>query len=94
MVMWLAVVRRVAVLRHLGQRVEQAEELLVGPGRAGVRVARGAVELGEELGHLPERHGDEPTEPIHRARLALVAATRRVLANGLSLLGVTAPEQM
>ena len=31
---------------------------------------------------------------LHRARLLLVAATRTVLANGLGLLGVSAPERM
>ncbi len=39
-------------------------------------------------------HGDEETSPTHLARLALVAATRQVIANGLDLLGVTAPERM
>jgi arginyl-tRNA synthetase len=38
--------------------------------------------------------GDEDPAPIHRARLLLVAATRVVLANGLGLLGVHAPERM
>jgi arginyl-tRNA synthetase len=38
--------------------------------------------------------GDEETTSLHRARLVLVAATRTVLANGLGLLGVTAPERM
>ncbi len=38
--------------------------------------------------------GDEETQPLHRARLVLVDATRVVLANGLDLLGVTAPERM
>jgi arginyl-tRNA synthetase len=33
-------------------------------------------------------------EALKLARLALVAATRQVLANGLSLLGVQAPEKM
>jgi arginyl-tRNA synthetase len=33
-------------------------------------------------------------EPLRRARLALVAATRQVLANGLAVLGVSAPERM
>ena len=33
-------------------------------------------------------------ETLKRARLALVAATRRVLANGLAILGVSAPERM
>ncbi|MDP3968782.1 MAG: arginine--tRNA ligase [Nocardioides sp.] len=38
--------------------------------------------------------GDEETSDLHRARLVLVAATRTVLANGLALLGVSAPERM
>jgi arginyl-tRNA synthetase len=38
--------------------------------------------------------GDEETTDLHRARLVLVAATRTVLANGLALLGVSAPERM
>ena len=38
---------------------------------------------------LPE--GDEEASDLHRARLVLVAATRTVLANGLRLLGVSAP---
>ncbi|WP_300682416.1 arginine--tRNA ligase [Nocardioides sp.] len=38
--------------------------------------------------------GDEEVGDLHRARLALVAATRIVLANGLGLLGVSAPERM
>jgi arginyl-tRNA synthetase len=39
-------------------------------------------------------HGDEEVGDLHRARLLLVAATRTVLANGLGLLGVSAPERM
>ena len=38
--------------------------------------------------------GDEPVEDVHRARLLLVDATRTVLANGLGLLGVSAPDRM
>jgi arginyl-tRNA synthetase len=38
--------------------------------------------------------GDEPTTDLHRARLWLVEATRVVIANGLGLLGVSAPERM
>jgi arginyl-tRNA synthetase len=38
--------------------------------------------------------GDEPTTPEHIARLWLCAATRQVLANGLEMLGVSAPERM
>lgn len=41
---------------------------------------------------LPQ--GDEPVRPVNQARLVLVAATRTVLANGLDLLGVSAPERM
>lgn len=36
----------------------------------------------------------EADPPVMRARLALVAATRQVIANGLDLLGVSAPERM
>jgi arginyl-tRNA synthetase len=35
-----------------------------------------------------------PEQPSRRARLALSAAVRQVLANGLRLLGVSAPERM
>ena len=38
--------------------------------------------------------GDEPVAPINEARLVLTAAARTVLANGLDLLGVSAPERM
>ncbi|HEU4910262.1 MAG TPA: arginine--tRNA ligase [Actinomycetes bacterium] len=38
--------------------------------------------------------GDEEVTDLHHARLWLVEATRVVLANGLGLLGVTAPERM
>ncbi len=38
--------------------------------------------------------GDEDPTALHRARLLLVAATKTVLANGLGLLGVSAPERM
>jgi arginyl-tRNA synthetase len=38
--------------------------------------------------------GDEESTDVHRARLWLVEATRTVLANGLGLLGVTAPDRM
>ncbi len=41
---------------------------------------------------LPQ--GDEPLTPRNAARLELVKATRQVLRNGLSLLGVSAPERM
>ncbi|MFE7795970.1 arginine--tRNA ligase [Nocardia sp. NPDC057440] len=38
--------------------------------------------------------GDEEPTPLHTARLALCEASRQVLANGLGLLGVNAPERM
>jgi arginyl-tRNA synthetase len=41
---------------------------------------------------LPQ--GEEPATDLTRARLWLVEATRVVLANGLALLGVSAPERM
>jgi arginyl-tRNA synthetase len=41
---------------------------------------------------LPQ--GDEEPGALHTARLALCAAARQVLGNGLGLLGVSAPERM
>jgi arginyl-tRNA synthetase len=38
--------------------------------------------------------GDDPVEKIHRTRLWLNDATGQVLRNGLTLLGVSAPERM
>jgi arginyl-tRNA synthetase len=38
--------------------------------------------------------GDEEISPLHSARANLCAATKQVLANGLDLLGVSAPERM
>ena len=38
--------------------------------------------------------GDEPASDIHSTRATLCAATRQVIHNGLSLLGVSAPERM
>ena len=38
--------------------------------------------------------GDEAASAVHSARAALCAATMQVLANGLDLLGVSAPERM
>ena len=39
-------------------------------------------------------NAQEPITDVHRTRLWLNDATRSVLANGLDLLGVTAPERM
>lgn len=41
---------------------------------------------------LPQ--GDEAPNELHGARLALCQATRQVIANGLGILGVSAPERM
>ncbi|WP_445164096.1 arginine--tRNA ligase [Mycobacterium sp. Dal123C01] len=41
---------------------------------------------------LPQ--GDEQPSDLHIARLALCQATRQVIANGLAILGVSAPERM
>ncbi|WP_046301558.1 arginine--tRNA ligase [Mycobacterium sp. UM_Kg27] len=41
---------------------------------------------------LPQ--GDEDPGDLHAARLALCQATRQVIANGLGILGVSAPERM
>ena len=41
---------------------------------------------------LPQ--GDEQPTELHTARLALCQATRQVIANGLQILGVSAPERM
>ncbi len=38
--------------------------------------------------------GDEEVTELNRARLWLAEATRTVIANGLALLGVSAPERM
>jgi len=38
--------------------------------------------------------GDEPVQPVHSARLWLSDAAGQVLRNGLTLLGVSAPERM
>jgi arginyl-tRNA synthetase len=46
----------------------------------------------KECRMLPQ--GDEPVTALNEARLVLVAAVRTVLATGLELLGVSAPERM
>ena len=46
----------------------------------------------KECRMLPQ--GDEPVGPANLARLVLVVATQTVIANGLGLLGVSAPERM
>jgi arginyl-tRNA synthetase len=63
------------------------------------RVARYLEELAGTFHRFYETsrilpRGDEDVTPVHRARLTLAAATRQVLANGLGMLGVSAPERM
>ena len=64
------------------------------PGRALPRGHR--RRLPQVLRHLPgaAAWATRSRADLHRARLLLVAATRTVLANGLGLLGVSAPERM
>jgi arginyl-tRNA synthetase len=82
------------VLGEFPQVIATAAEL-----REPHRVARYLEELAgtyhrfyDDCRVLPR--GDEEVTDLHRARLWLVEATRVVLANGLGLLGVTAPERM
>jgi arginyl-tRNA synthetase len=58
-------------------------------GRVLVQVATALLDLDATV--LPR--GDEPPSEVHRARLLLVAATRVVLANGLSLAATTPAER-
>jgi arginyl-tRNA synthetase len=59
------------------------------------RVASYLLETARKASMWYHKHHvlDEP-EPITRARLVLARATQVVLANGLSILGITAPERM
>ena len=83
-----------AALGEFPRVVAQAAEL-----REPHRVARYLEEL---AGHFHKWYdacrvtprGEEPVEDVHRTRLWLAEATRTVLANGLTLLGVSAPERM
>jgi arginyl-tRNA synthetase len=63
------------------------------------RVARYLEELANAYHKFYEAcrvlpRGDEEATDLTRARLWLVEATRTVFANGLDLLGVSAPERM
>ncbi len=55
-------------------------------------LADAALDVNDTCPVLPR--GDEEVADLHRARLAAIVAARRVLANGLGLLGVTAPERI
>lgn len=83
-----------AALGEFGRLVAQAAEL-----REPHRVARYLEEL---AGYYHKWYdacrvtprADEPVEPVHHTRLWVNEATRTVLANGLTLLGVSAPDRM
>jgi arginyl-tRNA synthetase len=82
------------VLGEFGRVVTTAAEL-----RAPHRVARYLEEVAGAYHRFYDRCrvlplGDEPVTPLVHARLALCEAARTVLANGLSLLGVSAPDRM
>ena len=91
--------REVDLLRALGdfpRTVAAGAEL-----RAPHRVARYLEELAgtyhrfyDACRVLPSEHPDSPGPELSAARLALCGATRIVLANGLGLLGVSAPDRM
>ena len=85
------------LIRNLGEfpRVLQAAAALREPHR----VCRYLEDLAGDYHRfydlcrvLPQ--GDEEPADLHRARLALCEATRQVIANGLGILGVSAPERM
>jgi arginyl-tRNA synthetase len=87
------------LLRALGEfpRVVAAAAEL----RAPHRVARYLEELAgtyhrfyDACRVLPSEHEDSPGPDLVHARLALCEATRTVLANGLGLIGVSAPDRM
>lgn len=83
-----------AQIGELGRVVTQAAEL-----REPHRVARYLEELAGAYHKWYDQRrvtpfGDEEVTDVHRTRLWLNDATRQVLANGLALLGVSAPERM
>lgn len=84
----------IGTLGEFGRVVETAVEQRR-PDRVARYLERLAAAVGEfEAGARVLPMGDEPTTERHRARLALASAARQVLANGLDLLGVDAPERM
>ncbi len=86
-----------ALIRNLGEfpRVLQVAASLREPHR----VCRYLEDLAGDYHRFYDSHrvlpqGDEAPGDLHRARLALCEATRQVIANGLGILGVSAPERM
>ena len=83
------------VAKWLGMRVEAYSFFGLGPRIWGFKVGHTDYRISAiPLGAYVKLYGDEETSDLHRARLMLVDATRVVLANGLDLLGVSAPERM
>ncbi|WHS51147.1 arginine--tRNA ligase [Rothia sp. SD9660Na] len=86
-----------ALLAALGQFAGAVKE--AADFREPHRVARylealaGAYHRWYGVSHVAPK-GDEEVTNLHRTRLLLNNATRQVLANGLGLLGVSAPEKM
>ena len=83
-----------AALGEFGRVVEQAATL-----REPHRVARHLEEIAGAYHKWYDQRrvtpvGEEAVTDVHRTRLWLNDATRQVLANGLDLLGVSAPERM
>ncbi|MFF5097147.1 MULTISPECIES: arginine--tRNA ligase [Actinosynnema] len=88
------------LIRALGEfpRVVKAAAELREPHRVANYLHSLAGDLHRWYDHKPAlrilpRGDEEPTE-LHGARLRLCQATQQVFANGLALLGVTAPERM
>ena len=86
-----------ALIRSLGEfpRVLQSTATLREPHRVSRYLEELAGDYHRFYGScrvLPQ--GDETADDTHRARLALCEATRQVIANGLAILGVSAPERM
>ena len=86
-----------ALIRTLGEfpRVLQTAAALREPHR----VSRYLEDLAADYHRFYDTHrvlpqGDEQAGDLNRARLALCQATRQVIANGLAILGVSAPERM
>ena len=81
--------RRVPARRHRRGRAARAA-----PGRSLPRGHWPAPTTGSTTAAGCCRAATRRRRELHRARLMLVDATRQVLANGLGLLGVSAPERM
>lgn len=80
----------VSMLARFGQAIERAAETY----KPSV-VARYLVELAKEFNKFYHQCPVLTSDSTRRAsRLALVAAARQVLQNGLALLGIAAPEEM